>query len=190
MSKPKHQDCCYVGVDPGKSGGIAIVGWSNGSPFADATMMSDNLEGILATIKSSFIREWVVPQACIEQMWMRPNQGSYVGKLMRNYGQLEMALYALDIPTEHVSPQRWQAALSISSRKSKRQRIKDEKTGKILIIKKENHSQFKRRLSDRAAKEFPEIRAATKRIGDFNKICDALLIALYCQRKHEGTLDK
>lgn len=154
---------CYMGIDPGLSGGIAIL-------FADDNHgiypMSDNLKSIWRQIDEAGKQ---LPNlfAAIEKV-----QG-YIGgagtghsmfKFGQNYGSLLMALTAAGIPFEEVPPQRWQKGLSIPSKK-----------------KDESKSDWKRRLKDKASKLFPQCDVTLK-------TADALLIAEYCRRQRTGTL--
>lgn len=151
----------YLGIDPGKSGGMAAI---------------DSL-GVIIACKMpgtpADILEWLrdfgdsTCRAIIEQV------GGYVGvgqpgSAMFNFGKgvghLEMAMLACRIPAESVPPRKWQKAMGISSRK-----------------KTETKTQWKNRLKLVAQRLFPSEKVTLA-------IADALLIALYCQRKHEGTL--
>lgn len=157
--KPSH---IYLGIDPGKSGGIA---WIFRSRTTAISMPSterdiwDVLEG-MESLSSRAI-------AVIEKVGGYTGEGQ-PGSAMFNfgwgYGGLRMALIAANIPFEEVTPQKWQKAMGISGRK-----------------KTESKTQWKNRLKAKAQQLFPELKVTLS-------TCDALLIAEYARRKTEGRL--
>lgn len=161
--------CCYVGIDPGKSGGLVLL-----SP--------GNVEAVSMPQTERDIWEWFdeLPQpptsvsAVIEKVGGYLGEGSEApGSAMFNfgwgYGGLRMALVAAGVPFEEIAPRTWQKALKISPRK---------KAGRKFT---ESKSQWKQRLRAHAQQLFPsqKVTLAT---------ADAMLIALYCKRQHEGSL--
>jgi hypothetical protein len=89
--------------------------------------------------------------------------GSAMFKFGQSYGALRMALVAAGIPFETVPPQKWQKEFGLSRRP------------------KETKTQYKNRLKAVAQQLYPENEPTLY-------TCDALLIAEYCRRKHEGLL--
>jgi len=160
----------YLGIDPGKSGGIAVINSEDRSCYGVlAIKMPETPADVLDYFHS--LKDNLPPNysyiAVIEQVsgYIGEEQpGSAMFKFGRGVGHLEMALLACGIPSEAVPPRKWQKALGISSKK-----------------KTESKVQWKNRLKSVAQRLFPseKITLAT---------ADALLIALYCKRKHEGTL--
>ena len=163
--KEKSPEVVYMGIDPGKSGGIAVLFGKE----VIATKMPDTEGDVLHWIRTHSSDAVAV----IEKV------GGYVGKgkdgkggqpgsamfvFGRGVGGLCMALLACSIPFEEVPPQRWQKAIMKSSR------------GKT-----ESKPQWKNRCKAKAQQLFPtqKVTLAT---------ADALLIALYCKRLHEGML--
>jgi len=159
------EEVAYMGIDPGKSGGIAVLFGNE----VIATKMPDTEGDVLHWIRTSSFNAVAV----IEKV------GGYVGKgkdgkggqpgsamfvFGMGYGGLRMALLACSIPFEDHTPQRWQKAIMKSSRG-----------------KSETKGQWKNRCKAKAQQLFPtqKVTLAT---------ADALLIALYCKRLHEGTL--
>ena len=155
----------YIGIDPGASGGIAVLRTSIvsiGMPKTETDLWSH-------------IKEWAnLPKmtvfAVLEQV------GGYVGgagqpgsamfKFGQSYGSIRMALIAAGIPFETVTPQVWQKKLGIPPRNKK---------------KNETKSAFKNRLKAKAAQLFPDEKITLQ-------TADALLISEYCRRKRTGTL--
>lgn len=107
-----------LGIDPGAAGGICV--FDNGSiethkmpeTYAD---IYDFLQGIT----QDHLPGEVV--AVLEDVGhgMPGQSSSATAKFARHNGHLEMALYALGIPTTKVTPQKWQKAFSNSLGKSK-----------------------------------------------------------------------
>lgn len=146
----------FIGIDPGESGGIAVIG-SSGDVISCVSMPEterDIYEHLGETDPNSF--------AVIEKVGGfiagNPAPGSAMFKFGRSYGGLRMALVACCIPFEEHTPQAWQKALGITPRN-----------------KDESKSQFKTRLKARAQQLFPgaKITLAT---------ADAVLIAEFCRR--------
>jgi hypothetical protein len=165
----------YMGVDPGKSGGIALLFSDRGNIVkVIATHMPDTPKDVFEWIRDAAVidaKDLLGFKECIaiiEQVGGYTGEGQ-PGSAMFNFGKgvghLEMALLACNIPTESVPPRKWQKALGISGKK-----------------KTETKTQWKNRLKSVAQRLFPseKVTLAT---------ADALLIATYCKRKHEGTLN-
>ncbi len=103
--------------------------------------------------------------AVIEKVHSMPKQGvSSTFKFGMNYGFLRACLIAANIPFEEITPQKWQKGLGI-----------------VPASKTESKTQWKNRLKQHAQQLFPQIKVTLA-------TADALLIATYCKRKHEGTL--
>lgn len=151
----------YLGIDPGKSGGMAVLH----GPDVDAVAMPKTEGDILHWILACNYNYRSI--AVIEKVSGFIGQG-HPGSAMFNfgcgYGGLRMALLASAIPFEETAPRRWQKAMGIPPRK-----------------RAESKTQWKNRLKARAQQLFPGIDVTLS-------TADALLIALYCKRKHEGNL--
>lgn len=147
----------FVGIDPGASGGIGYVDTLRPTPFAVA--MPKTERDIVLALKfeqDSF--------AVIEAVHSMPGQGVASSfKFGGSYFGLRMALIANGIPFEAVTPQRWQKAMGIVSKKG------------------ETKTQHKNRLKARCQELFPglEVTLAT---------CDAVLLAEYARRLKNGEL--
>lgn len=110
-------DLIYIlGLDPGLSGGLAVVG-SDG--LAECAKMGstekDTFDEIWAILK-----EYKVRKAYIERASSRPFQGGpSTFTFGMGYGGLRMALIALEIPFEAVAPGVWQRAMGCLSKGNK-----------------------------------------------------------------------
>ena len=153
------QPTIYMGIDPGKNGGIAVLNGNTVHPLKMPETPADLLTWLTAFPQGTI--------AVIEQVGGYAGQGQ-PGSAMFNFGKgvghLEMALLACKIPFEQVTPQRWQKAMGISNRK-----------------KTETKTQWKNRIKAKAQQLFPGVDVTLA-------VADALLIAEYCRRKHQGRL--
>jgi len=107
----KELTTVIAGIDPGAAGGIAVI--RNGR--LTTYKMPSTYPDIYATLRS--INEANSPcrlVAVVERVGQGlPGQSSKAtATFARHCGHLEMALYALGIQTEEVTPQKWQKAYS------------------------------------------------------------------------------
>lgn len=97
-----------IGIDPGKSGGIAII--KNGQAWADKM---PETEKDLWDYFDSLLEDGF---AYLEKVHAMPKQGvTSTFSFGQNFGMLIMALTAAAIPFELVTPQRWQKELGCLS---------------------------------------------------------------------------
>jgi hypothetical protein len=151
----------YIGIDPGKQGGLVLIGDDGGvgysvMPATDLDLwrwfQAWNLEGAVAVI---------------EKVHAFPAQGrSSCFEFGRGYGALRMALTAACIPFETVGPRVWQPAVGVPSKKG------------------EPKKAHKERLRAKAQELFPSLLIWTEPHTKEKQlaIADALLIAWYCRR--------
>tara|TARA_R110002110_G_scaffold13929_3_gene66119 strand:+ start:4111 stop:4587 length:477 start_codon:yes stop_codon:yes gene_type:complete len=147
----------YLGLDPGKSGGLAII-WTSGK--IEVMSMAETETGI----RELFPKE-EGGVAIIEKVHSMPKQGvASMFTFGRNYGFLRACLICLEIPFEEVTPQKWQKEFSFA-------KAKDKKTHKLNLLAK-------------AQQLFPQLSLwkEPRTLGKQKTICDALLIAEYCKR--------
>ena len=147
----------YLGIDPGASGGLALI---NG-----AHCMA---HGMPATERDLWerLKAWdAVTMCCIEKVGgympgSKGNIGSAMFKFGQSYGFLRGCLTAAGIPYEEVHPAKWQRSLGIAPRG-----------------REEPKNHFKNRLKQKAQQLFPKLQVT---------LCtaDALLIAEHCRRVH------
>ena len=106
-----------LGIDPGAAGGICV--------YEDGVISTHKMPetypdiyDFLEGLASSHLPGEVV--AVLEDVGhgMPGQSSSATAKFARHNGHLEMALYALGIPTTKVTPQKWQKAFSNSLGKS------------------------------------------------------------------------
>ena len=173
----------YLGIDPGASGGLAEIGVAQ-RQYCKVVAMPGTERDIW-----EWIEERMVGVAVIEKVHAMPGNGvSGMFKFGMGYGGLRMALIAAGIPFEEVTSQAWLRALGIPFRKphTKVRQVEIKKGKNKGKLREERYggetdTEFKNRLKAKAQQLFPGIQVTLK-------TADALLIALYCRRKHEGTL--
>ena len=102
-----------LGLDPGKSGGLAVVG----DGYADAAKFGDTERDIWDAIRmASTSCEF----AYIERVGAFPGLGvSSTFKFGQSYGFLRGCLVACGIPFEAVTPAKWQRSLACLSKGNK-----------------------------------------------------------------------
>lgn len=106
-----------IGIDPGKSGGIAWIGDNGPCVEKMPETLTDLWDLILTDIAISEKRYCIDPakdciKAYIEVVHSSPQMGVKSAFTFGNsYGHLEMALTAARIPFERVRPQQWQKTM-------------------------------------------------------------------------------
>lgn len=160
-----------IGIDPGKSGGIVMLD-EDGEVVSCVKMpetprdLYEHLVGLVSHAAScgSQMSEPMV-YVYIEKVGGIPGQGaSSAFSFGRGCGHLEMALLALKLRTNYVTPQKWQKMYQVGS----------SSITKSTAAEKKEH---KLKLKTKAQSLFPEQKVT-------NATCDALLIAEY-GRKNE-----
>lgn len=171
---------CYMGIDPGSKGAIAVLGEEFGiSIFKLNNTTLHDLWKFLGSF-SQLVQGGLRLYAVLEHVggYMKRDEekdqgGEQPGSSMFNFGAsagaLEMALVAMglyeDSTYRKVRPQQWQRALGVPTRKPRQP--------------KNTH---KNMLKDHAQSLFgQEIKVTLDN-------ADALLLAEYCRRQQEGTL--
>ena len=92
-----------LGIDPGKSGGFAIVNETEGVAFAFDKLTPTDIVKTLKEYRGN------IRTAYIELVSAMPKQGvCSVFTFGQNYGWWQGVLTALGIPIERVSPLKWQ----------------------------------------------------------------------------------
>ena len=105
----------YIGVDPGKNGGIAIL--SDTIPDVTVRVFSeDELLHICKTFRKTFNEDC---KCVLEKVNAMPGQGVVsMFNFGQNYGFIQGVLKAYNIPFELVPPQKWKKEFSVSSDKN------------------------------------------------------------------------
>ena len=164
-----------IGIDPGKNGGIAMLN-EDGKVINVEKMPEtpkDLLNHLVALVAhaASTASQMCEPSIVvyIEKVGGIPGQGaSSAFSFGRGCGHLEMALLALKLRTNDVTPQKWQKLYSVGH---------SSITTSTAAEKKEH----KLKLKAKCQSLFPSL---GKKIT--NATCDALLIAEYGRKQEVG----
>lgn len=146
-----------IGIDPGLSGGVALLGGTflkeRAVPFSTMSEIEAFFIELLKTEGVSLFKAFIE-----EPPVFFPGAGGGLAsqaKLHRNLGQYEGLLMGIGIPFETVTPQKWQKGLPGLS--------------KLKGVER------KRALHNLAAQRYPQLKPTLK-------TCDAILIAEYGKR--------
>jgi len=104
---------CYIGIDPGKGGAIAVI--SDGNVVATTVMILTTKKKIDLTSMTEWIADVTAvlqPIACVESVSAMPGQGvSGMFNFGYSVGAIHGILAALGIPRHVVSPIKWQRSV-------------------------------------------------------------------------------
>lgn len=151
----------YLGVDPGSSSGCIAVITPHNSDLIKAT-----IEFSKYTTREWFdeLRDLSLENDCVavlELVHGMPGMNvSAVSTFMKNVGNIEMALLALDIPFKEVTPQTWMKYYNLKKEKD------------------ESKPDWKRRLREHLQRIMPDFKVK-------NDNADAMLIAYYCMQTNK-----
>ena len=158
----------YIGIDPGKNGGIAVIGYDNkqdkNKRKIDVYVYQDDI--LIKLVKDlAYFRNVLKEESIcyLEQVHAMPKQGvSSTFNFGMNFGFIQGVLKAYGIPFELVPPQKWKKEFSVTS----------DKNTSIEVCK---------RL-------FPgvNLKATDRCKKDHDGIAEALLIAEYGRRHYNG----
>ena len=150
-----YKDRLIIGIDPGAAGGIGVYSITQGRLIM-AIKMPETPTDLLAFLKLHSLNS----KCYLEKVGGIPGNGANaMFNLGRGYGHLEMALLACRIPTETVTPQKWQKEFQLGGR------------GKTM-----SKTEWKNKLKAKAQQLFPTFNVTLA-------TCDAMLIALYGSRQ-------
>lgn len=106
----------FLGIDPGKSGGVAFIDAKSG---VVSTEVFD--EGNLVELCTEMADNGDVKRAvcCLEKVGARPAQGSVSGfNFGQNFGYIRGVLASFKIPYQEITPQKWKKEFGLNSDKS------------------------------------------------------------------------
>lgn len=143
----------YIGIDPGVSGGIAVISVAETPASAIAFKMPSterDILDLLHDIQNMSMADKVF--ACLETATASPQMGTVSSfSFGRGFGGLRMALTAERIPFDEVRPAKWQLVMGCRSKGDKN------------VTKR------------RAQQLFPDLKIT-------HATADSLLIAEFCRR--------
>ena len=133
---------CIIGIDPGKSGGIAI--WRPNHQ-TKTVKMPDDLMDLVDFF--NYLIQTCRPIVFVEKVQLRPddivgNPGKAfrIQKMLADFEKLKTIMTVVDIPFVLVNPMKWQSVLK-------------------LRVKGEEKAERKHRYQREAAKLYPEVKA-------------------------------
>ena len=144
------------GVDPGNSGGIAVISTQNVYPFVEAHAAPDTERDVCDLFES--YRSAIV-MCYIEAVHSFPGQGVASSFTFgQNYGTLRGLLIGLKIPFTSVSPMKWKKSMGLTKGKD------------------ESNTDYKNRSKALAQQLWPSLRIT-------HATSEALLLAEYGRRE-------
>lgn len=107
-----------LGIDPGLDGALAFMDDDElliyDIPTLNIERNGKNKRQIDLQKLVSILQIYKVDHCYLENVNAMPGQGvSSMFQMGRGYGQIEMALAALNIPVTYVTPQKWKKALAV-----------------------------------------------------------------------------
>lgn len=154
----KWMNRIVCGIDPGQQGAIVFIDTETNE--VDYVKMPETFADVYNVLKDKYIENSGNICCALEDVGqgMPGQSSSATAKFARHNGHLEMALYAIGIPTVKVKPQKWQKSLGIG-------------TGKDL-----SKTEWKNKLKAEAQRRYPNVKITLW-------LADALLIADYGVRE-------
>ena len=151
----------YIGVDPGKSGGIAVI--DEHLEYIEVKKCPASVND-MALLFALTMGDYPPDSVCvmIEKVWARPHDGRVsVFTFAQNYGHWEGIIASHEITAHHVTPQVWMKAIGCPPRLAKKDR--------------------KNFLKELAKKKYPDI---SKKLTLATS--DAMLIAEYAKNNFDN----
>ena len=108
----------YIGIDPGKKGGYAIIYANEFCDYA-ITCHAFTEKGFIDDIKREELQKDYC-RCCLEKVHAMPKQGvSSTFTFGNGYGFLRGVLQTVGISYQEITPQRWKAEFGLNSDKAK-----------------------------------------------------------------------
>lgn len=149
-----------VGIDPGKSGGMAYILDIGDETYEKVLPYSDENLLLFATEIREHIKAGNQVATCLEKVGAMPGQGvTSMFTFGRGYGFIEGVLQANGIPYQVITPQKWKKEFLLNSDKQKSIAVCKQLFPRISLLRTE--------------------RCTTCHDG----MAEALLMAVYAKRK-------
>lgn len=168
----------FIGIDPGKSGGIAYIDEQFGRGCDVAVFkMPETRRALLALLRDITEHNALQTATTVEQVWAMPRidrGGKPVGmgatsafSFGKGFGELLGILDALDIVFIEVAPIKWQNVLGVRTSRERREELghKDKNAHKLMA-------------------EYILAQLKTSRITVTHAVADAVLLAEYSRRTY------
>ena len=153
-----------MGVDPGASGGVAMV--DDAGALVRADKMPETDRDVFQLLE---LAGGVGARAVLKRVWSSPQMGvASAFKFGVSVGLLRMALVASGAPFDELTPMKWQGPMGIR-----------QATGRRPLG---GPGQKDKNIAKRRAQElFPQARVT-------HAVADAMLLAEYCRRLRTGQI--
>jgi hypothetical protein len=110
----------FIGIDPGKGGGIAVLS-KNGNEVKKCPESVHDMSLMFALMVGSTPADRVL--VMLEKVWARPHDGrSSVFTFAQNYGRWEGIIASHEIQPHYVTPQVWMKAIGCPAKLKKQER--------------------------------------------------------------------
>ena len=109
----------YLGVDPGKKGGIAIINEYTGT-YSTVPYSDDALKRCMGDVGEQIFAEKREAICCLEKVGAMPHQGvTSMFNFGVSYGFIKGILEICGIPYQEIPPQRWKKEFGLNNDKMK-----------------------------------------------------------------------
>ena len=120
MTQENYHLTKYIGIDPGKGGGIAVIA-KDGIEVKKCPESIHDMSLMFALMVGNTPADQVL--VMLEKLWARPHDGrSSVFTFAQNYGRWEGIIATHEITPHYVTPQVWMKALGCPPRLKKQVR--------------------------------------------------------------------
>jgi hypothetical protein len=120
MKQNKLSSIKFIGIDPGKGGGVCVIH----DDFVEAKKCPSSVHDM--SLMFALIIQETPPyliRVMIEKVWARPHDGrSSVFTFAENYGQWEGIVASHEIELNYVTPQAWMKSYDVPKKLSKTDR--------------------------------------------------------------------
>ena len=120
MKQKKSNSLKFIGIDPGKSGGICVIHDNN----IEAKKCPGSVHDM--SLMFALIVEETPPyliRVVLEKVWARPHDGrASVFTFAENYGQWEGIIASYEIEPHYVTPQAWMKSYEVPKKLKKTDR--------------------------------------------------------------------
>lgn len=133
-------DKLYIGIDPGMSGGFAVITPDGVSKAFKMPKTEHDINRLIAHLTSFDCERHVY----LEAVGVMPGNGAVsMFKFGKGYGFLRGCLIANKIPFEDVRPQKWQKGLGVVPRNKKKGETKTEFKNRLKAMAQQKHPELK-----------------------------------------------
>ena len=120
MTQENSPSTKYIGIDPGKGGGIAVIA-KDGIEVKKCPESVQDMSLMFALMVGNTPADHVL--VMLEKVWARPHDGrSSIFTFAQNYGRWEGIIASHEIKPHYVTPQVWMKAIGCPPKLKKQER--------------------------------------------------------------------